>query len=131
MAVSWRRWWRFVPTDFCKWWLVPEVLRSTTRARRATLTLADFKPFTAAFHLYSEHIMRIFPIALIVIGSLGIAKYLGLIPIGMFQLIGPLLLIALGVALFFRRPRRCRGDWHTGSDSGSTSVPQPPSTGSV
>jgi len=51
--------------------------------------------------------MRIFPIALIVIGALGVAKYLGLIPVGMFHLIGPLLLIALGVALFFRGPRRC------------------------
>ena len=75
--------------------------------------------------------MRIFPVALIVIGSLGVAKHLGLIPIGMFHLIGPLLLIALGVALFFRRPRRCRGDWHTRSDGGSKSAPQPPSTGLV
>ena len=71
--------------------------------------------------------MRIFPIALIVIGSLGIAKYLGLIPIGMLHLIGPLLLIALGVALLFRRPRRCRADWRTRSGGGSTSAPQPPS----
>jgi len=55
--------------------------------------------------------MRIFPIALIVIGALGVAKYLGLIPIGMFHLIGPLLLIALGAALLFRRPRRCGSDW--------------------
>ena len=54
--------------------------------------------------------MRIFPIALIVIGSLGVAKFLGLIPIGMFHLIGPFLLISLGVALLFRRPHRCRGD---------------------
>lgn len=53
--------------------------------------------------------MRIFPIALIVIGALGLAKYFGLIPVGMFHLIGPLLLIALGVALLFRRPHRCRG----------------------
>jgi predicted exporter len=75
--------------------------------------------------------MRIFPIALIVIGSLGIAKYLGLIPIGMFHLIGPLLLIALGVALFFRRPHRCRGDRHTRSDGGRRSAPQPPHTGLV
>lgn len=60
--------------------------------------------------LHSEHLMRIFPIALIVIGSLGLAKYLGLIPVGTFHLIGPLLLIALGVALLLRRPhRRCRG----------------------
>lgn len=51
--------------------------------------------------------MRIFPIALIVIGSLGVAKYLGLIPVGSFHLIGPLLLIALGVALLLRGPRRC------------------------
>ena len=67
--------------------------------------------------------MRIFPIALIVIGSLGIAKYLGLIPIGMLHLIGPLLLIALGVALLFRRPRRCRGDWQARSGGRSTSNP--------
>ena len=73
--------------------------------------------------------MRIFPVALIVIGSLGIAKYLGLIPIGMFHLIGPLLLIALGVALLFRRPRRCRGDWR--ARSGSTTAPQPPSAGPI
>jgi len=51
--------------------------------------------------------MRIFPIALIVIGALGVAKYLGWIPAGMYHLIGPVLLIALGVALFFRRPHRC------------------------
>ena len=52
--------------------------------------------------------MRIFPIVLIVIGLLGIAKYFGLIPVGMFPVVGPVLLIALGVALLFRRPRRCR-----------------------
>jgi uncharacterized membrane protein len=55
--------------------------------------------------------MRIFPIVLIVIGALGVAKYLGLIPVGMFHLIGPVLLIALGVALLFRRPRRCANQW--------------------
>ncbi|MEO8311883.1 MAG: hypothetical protein ABI520_11970 [Caldimonas sp.] len=55
--------------------------------------------------------MRIFPIALIVIGALGVARHLGLIPVGMFHLIGPLLLIALGVALLFRRPHRCGNDW--------------------
>lgn len=66
--------------------------------------------------------MRIFPIALIVIGSLGVAKYLGLIPIGTFHLIGPLLLIALGVALFFRRPRRCHGDWRGRSGDSRTSA---------
>jgi len=55
--------------------------------------------------------MRIFPIALIVIGALGVAKYLGWIPVGMYHLIGPVLLIALGVALLFRRPRRCGNAW--------------------
>lgn len=55
--------------------------------------------------------MRIFPIALIVIGSLGLAKYLGLLPVGSFHLIGPLLLIALGVALLLRGPRSCHGGW--------------------
>jgi uncharacterized membrane protein len=66
--------------------------------------------------------MRIFPIALIVIGSLGLAKYLGLIPVGMFHLIGPLLLIAFGVALLFRRPRLRCGDWHAGHGGGSTDM---------
>jgi predicted exporter len=75
--------------------------------------------------------MRIFPIALIVIGSLGVAKYLGLLPVGMFHLIGPLLLIALGVALFFRRPRSCCGDWGARNGDGSTSAPQPPSAGLI
>jgi predicted exporter len=70
--------------------------------------------------------MRIFPIALIVIGTLGVAKHLGFIPIGMFHLIGPLLLIALGVALFFRRPRLCGNDWHARNGGGSTNTPQPP-----
>ena len=46
---------------------------------------------------------------IIVIGTLGVAKHFGLIPIGMFHLIGPVLLIALGVALLFRRGRRCPG----------------------
>ena len=64
--------------------------------------------------------MRIFPIALIVIGLFGVAKYFGLVPIGMFHLVGPLLLIALGVALFFRRPRRCRGNLRIRSDAGGT-----------
>lgn len=73
--------------------------------------------------------MRIFPIALIGIGSLGVAKYLGLIPTGVFHLIGPLLLIALGVALLFRRPRRCRSDWR--ARHGGTSAPQPRSPGLV
>ena len=64
--------------------------------------------------------MRIFPIALIVIGSLGLAKFLGLVPAGMFHHIGPLLLIALGVALLFRRPRLCCGAWHARYGGGST-----------
>ena len=72
--------------------------------------------------------MRIFPVALIVIGSLGVARHLGLIPIGMFHLIGPLLLIALGVALLFRRPRRCRSDGRDRHDVGTHSAP-PPSAG--
>ena len=75
--------------------------------------------------------MRIFPIALIVIGSLGVAKHFGLIPIGMFHLIGPLLLIALGAALLLRRPRRCRSDGRAGHGGGSTETPQPPSPGLV
>jgi len=31
--------------------------------------------------------------------------------VGMFPLIGPLLLIALGTALLLRRPRHCHGGW--------------------
>jgi hypothetical protein len=73
--------------------------------------------------------MRILPIALIVIGSLGVARHFGLIPIGMLHLIGPLLLIGLGVALLLRHPRICRGDWRARNGSGSNSAPQPPSAG--
>lgn len=73
--------------------------------------------------------MRIFPLALIVIGSLGVAKHFGLIPIGMLHLVGPLLLIALGVALLLRRPRRCRGDWRARNGGVSHSAPPPPSAG--
>ena len=72
--------------------------------------------------------MRIFPIALIVIGALGVAKYLGLIPVGMFHLIGPVLLIALGVALFFRRPRRCGSGWRGRDISPRTDGTQGPAT---
>jgi len=68
--------------------------------------------------------MRILPIALIVIGSLGVAKYFGLIPVGMFPLIGPLLLIALGTALLLRRPRHCHGGWHDHGRTGDQ--PEPP-----
>ncbi|MEZ5606443.1 MAG: hypothetical protein R3E52_04810 [Burkholderiaceae bacterium] len=53
--------------------------------------------------------MRILPVAFIVIGALGVAKFYGLIPVGAFPLIGPLLLIALGVALLFRRSHHCHG----------------------
>ena len=72
--------------------------------------------------------MRIFPVALIVIGSLGVARHFGLIPIGMLHLVGPLLLIALGAALLLRRPRHCRGDWRA-RHGGVNSAPQPPSAG--
>ena len=72
--------------------------------------------------------MRIFPLALIVIGSLGVARYFGLIPIGMFHLIGPLLLIALGLALLFRCPRHCRRAWRGGSGAGVSSAPPAPFT---
>ncbi len=75
--------------------------------------------------------MRIFPVALIVVGSIGLAKHLGLIPPGMLHLLGPLLLIALGVALLFRRPRRCRGDWQARQGGGQTGAPQPPSAGAA
>lgn len=68
--------------------------------------------------------MRIFPAALIVIGLFGMARYLGLIPVGMSHLVGPLLLIALGAALLFRRPRACRRNWH--GRSGYKSAPPPP-----
>jgi uncharacterized membrane protein len=76
-----------------------------------------------------EQIMRIFPVALIVIGSLGVARHFGLIPIEMLHLAGPLLLIALGVALLLRRPRHCRSDWRDRKDGGSHSAPQAPSAG--
>jgi uncharacterized membrane protein len=75
--------------------------------------------------------MRIFPIALIVIGSLYIAKDLGLVPVAVFHLMGPLLLIALGVALLWRRPRRCGGDWRARNGRGGTHAAQPPSSGLV
>jgi uncharacterized membrane protein len=75
--------------------------------------------------------MRIFPIALIVIGTLGVAKFLGLIPVGLFHLIGPLLLIALGVALLVRRPHRCHGGRRDRLGSGGTDAAQPPTAGLV
>lgn len=58
--------------------------------------------------------MRIAPIVLIVVGLFGLAKYFGLVPIGFFHVLGPLLLIGVGVALLFRRPcgGRRRRDAH-------------------
>jgi uncharacterized membrane protein len=73
--------------------------------------------------------MKIFPIALVIIGALGVAKYFNLIPLGMMHLIGPILLIALGVALLFRRPRYCRSNWRSRHGGGSPSAPQPPPAG--
>ena len=67
--------------------------------------------------------MRIFPIALIAIGLFGVARYFGLIPIGTFHLMGPLLLIALGVALFFRPTRGCRGNRGVRNRAVSTNAP--------
>ena len=75
--------------------------------------------------------MRIFPLALIALGVFGVLKHFGLIPIGMFHLIGPLLLIAIGVALLLRHPRRCRNDWRARNGGDSTNTPQPPSPGLV
>jgi hypothetical protein len=103
-----------------------EVFRSTTRDRRATLTLADVDASLLP-RPSPELTMRIFPIALIVIGALGVAKYLGLIPVGMLQLIGPVLLIALGVALVFRRPRRCGYDWRASDVASRTDGTRPTS----
>jgi uncharacterized membrane protein len=94
------------------------------------LTLPCFRLFTPT-QRNPEHIMRIFPIALIVIGTIGLAKHLGFIPVGMLHLVGPLLLIALGVALLFRRPRRCRHDGRAPSAGASSSTPPPPSPGLV
>lgn len=51
--------------------------------------------------------MRIAPIVLIVIGMFGLARYFGLLPVGFFHILGPVLLIVVGVALLFRR--RCGG----------------------
>ena len=49
--------------------------------------------------------MRIFPLALIIIGVLGLLKHLGLIDPAMLHLVWPLLLIAFGVAWLVRGPR--------------------------
>jgi hypothetical protein len=47
----------------------------------------------------------------------------------MFHLIGPLLLIALGVALLLRRPRRCHGQGWDRHHGGRSDAPPPPSAG--
>jgi hypothetical protein len=83
--------------------------------------LQQFEPISL---LILENIMRIFPIALIVVGALGVARHFGLIPLSMMHLIAPILLIALGVALLFRRPRFCRSDWRstTGARAGTQTL---------
>jgi hypothetical protein len=43
--------------------------------------------------------MRIFPLVLIGIGVVGVLKHFGLIDAAFFQLLWPLLLIGIGVAL--------------------------------
>jgi hypothetical protein len=75
--------------------------------------------------------VRLFPIVLIVLGALGIARHFGLIPVGVLPLIGPVLLIALGVALLLRRRRGCSGDWRTSVGGGRTSAPPPPTAGPI
>ena len=49
--------------------------------------------------------MRIIPIALIVIGVLGVLKHYGFIDPAILHLIWPLLLIGIGVAMLLRGPR--------------------------
>jgi len=49
--------------------------------------------------------MRIFPLALIVIGVVGLLRHYGLIDPAWVQLFWPLLLIGIGVALLARGPR--------------------------
>ena len=49
--------------------------------------------------------MRIFPLVLIGIGVFGVLKHFGLIDPAFVNLLWPLLLIAIGVALFSRGPR--------------------------
>ena len=72
--------------------------------------------------------MRILPLALIVIGTLGVARYLGLIPVGMFPLIGPVLLIALGAALLLKRSHHCHGRrHHHGRPGDKPTLPAAPS----
>ncbi|WP_348754169.1 DUF5668 domain-containing protein [uncultured Aquincola sp.] len=49
--------------------------------------------------------MRIFPIVLILIGGFGLLRHYGYIDREMMQLLWPLLLIGIGVALLVRKPR--------------------------
>ena len=49
--------------------------------------------------------MRIFPLALILIGVLGLLKHYGLIDMAFVHLFWPLLLIGIGVAMLARGPR--------------------------
>lgn len=49
--------------------------------------------------------MRIFPIVLIAIGVVGVLKHFGLIDPAFMHLLGPLLLIGVGVALLAAGPR--------------------------
>ena len=55
--------------------------------------------------------MRIFPLALIAIGIFGVLKHYGLIDPAFVNLLWPLLLIGIGVALLARGPR-WRADMH-------------------
>ncbi|MDE2398049.1 MAG: hypothetical protein KGM91_21650 [Burkholderiales bacterium] len=72
--------------------------------------------------------MRIFPVALIVVGAVGVARYFGLIPLATLHLVGPIFLIALGLALLWRRPRRaCGAGRRCGSSGNDSGTVQPPS----
>lgn len=55
--------------------------------------------------------MRIFPLALIALGVLGVLQHFGFIDRAFVQLLWPLLLIGIGVALLARGPR-WRADMH-------------------
>jgi len=65
--------------------------------------------------------MRIFPLALIVIGVLGLLKHYDLIDTAFVHLFWPLLLIGIGVAMLARGPR-----WRT--LHGRDPVNRPPPT---
>ena len=62
--------------------------------------------------------MRILPIALIAVGTYGVLRHYGLVDPEFLRLAGPVALIALGVALYWRGPRwrsemhnRLHGKW--------------------